>query len=506
MHHIRAALTACRRHPSNMPASRMTSPDKLDTPSASPPSAEWPSLIGAPVRITSAKYTNTVGCVCGDVTSGRLPVLLGSPLYKTVHLKRTHVCLMDLEADEGNKLPFAVEEGSFNAFVGLAPDILRRIVLGACDHAALRIVREAFLAYPYDWSFGEAVEMMRVAWGADVRRGLVSASAMDGGVAHALWLCIYARQKEDALLGKYRSSGAAQFHCNASMVLLQLAFKADDPKVLTALYKWTPDWRIRKVRNIRKGLMRGTGGCGSHEEYTELYVSSSAPSTQLQLDWDEVVTREDEGVDYTYEMAESHPEGCPRCVLWLRKRNQTARAVCKARRAANLLEKRKQEALRQAMGREAAQATLDETRARHDAREAAMQAEASASDKERACRLASDRERQQQGAMEWTGTTAPGPSHREPKNRRTLQELGMQEQVTKQQWREDKANRAAQAEEKQRVAHDSATARKVAAKQAKVKQQHGRRAMAAEAAVHVVPSPPTLADYYVTSSCELHEE
>eukprot|EP00966_Prymnesium_polylepis_P317700 7339822-Prymnesium_polylepis.1 len=105
--------------------------------------------------------------------------------------------------------------------------------------------------------------MMRVAWEADVRRGLAGASALNGGVASAVWLCIKGRQMKNERDGKRvviismsdkpmtspnsssDTSMAPDHHDNASMVLMQLAFMSDDPAVLVALYQWTPDWRIR---------------------------------------------------------------------------------------------------------------------------------------------------------------------------------------------------------------------------------------------------------------------
>ena len=371
-------------------------------------------------------------------------------------------------------------------------------MFGACDHAALRIVREAFLAHqPDDWSFQEAVEMMRVAWAADVRRGLVGSSAWDGGVASAVFLCIKCCQTEGERTGRYSrfdtDSTAPRHHDNATMVLMQLAFKSDDPSVLGVLYQWTPDWRIRKA------FLRGIDGRGENQGY---YVSSSGEAVSARSGNSMLPVGEGEefAEDYTYEMAENHPGSCPRCVRWLRKRNETARTVFKARRAANLETKRACEAQNRAAGHEAAQAAFEEMCERHDQREAAVRAEANASERERARRIATERERRQQAATEGPGVTLPGPSHREPRSLQTaLRELGMEEQVAKQQWKEDRANRAAQAEEKQRSAHDSATARKQKEKALKERQEQARRAMAMEDAARMRPPPLTLADYVTES-------
>ena len=473
------------------------------------------SLIGAPVTVLkSSEHEGAVGCVIGDPVNERLwPVLLGYPLYKTVHFKRAQFRLVRLEADEGNGLPFAVEEGSFNAFVGLADDVLRRVVFGACDHAAIRIVREAFFAR-HDWSFQEAVQMMRMAWAADVRRSLVGASAFDGGVCSAVCLCIRGAQMEGERMGRFKWLDMPARHDNATTVLMQLAFKLDDPSVLVTLYQWDPDWRIRKVlirgalpegslldaekqmeEKLRVDAMptEGSDGRGANQAF---YVSSSGVEVSGRRG--SVV---DKGFveDYTYEMAENHPGGCPKCVRWLRKRNETARSVFKARRAANLQKKHTREAQKQAVGHEAAQATFEEMCKRHDEREAAMRAQTIASDREHARRIATEREsRRLQVSMQQL-SVLPGPSHREPKSRhQTLRELGIGEQVAKQQWKEDRPNRSAHAEEKQRRAHDSATVRKQKEKAWKERQQQARRSMVAADDAHMTPPPLTLLDYFTT--------
>ena len=145
-----------------------------------------------------------------------------------------------------------------------------------------------------------AESLMEDAWAADEARQQIGYPL---GMTRALYDAFLECQDANNTASE-NDAGAGRSHNNAAMVLFSLALNRDNPRMLAVLYKWEPTWQIYARKNHPDG---------SRE--------AEAAATAAKLP----------EVDYAYEVAEN--QGAAKCFEWLRKRNATAMAVHKMRKA-----------------------------------------------------------------------------------------------------------------------------------------------------------------------------